>query len=162
VLVACSSNTDIRNKLKFLQFLRKKTNTNPRRGPFHERTPSRWFARVVRGMLPKKNFRSTEAQGRLKVFEGVPPPYDKKKRMVVPQALRVVKLSSARRFTTLGKLASEVGWQHAELIGRLEEVRKEAAKVDYAARKESAKALTAATKSPEVVAISQELAAYGY
>ena len=67
--------TDIRNKFKFIQFLRKKTNTNPKRGPIHERAPSKWFARVVRGMLPTKNRRSREAQARLKTFEGVPPPY---------------------------------------------------------------------------------------
>jgi len=151
---------DIRNKFKFIQFLRKRTNTNPKRGPIHQRAPSKWFARVVRGMLPEKNRRSTEAQARLKTFEGVPPPYDKIKRFVVPEALRVVKLSSARPYSNLGKLASQLGWKHSELIGRLEAVRKESAGEYYAAKKAAAK--TKVTSSAEVDAINAELATYGY
>ena len=49
------------------------------------------------GMIPHKTTRGTEALNRLKVFDGVPPPYDKKKRMVVPAALRVLKLKPGRR-----------------------------------------------------------------
>ena len=50
--------------------------TNHNRGPFHYKAPSRIFWRVVRGMLPHKISRGAEALNRLKVFEGVPPPYD--------------------------------------------------------------------------------------
>merc|ERR1719225_658128 len=32
---------------------------------------------------------------RLQTFEGVPPPYDKKKRMVIPSALKVLRLKPA-------------------------------------------------------------------
>ena len=39
-------------------------------------------------MIPHKTKRGEEALGRLKVYEGIPPPYDKKKRMVVPDALK--------------------------------------------------------------------------
>ncbi|XP_032297852.1 60S ribosomal protein L13a [Coturnix japonica] len=35
--------------VKFLAFLRKRMNTNPSRGPFHFRAPSRIFWRTVRG-----------------------------------------------------------------------------------------------------------------
>ena len=49
------------------------------------------------GMIPHKTKRGMEALNRLKVFEGVPPPYDKKKRMVVPSALRVIKLKPGRK-----------------------------------------------------------------
>ena len=152
----------IRNKFKFIQFLRKKTNTNPKRGPIHERAPSRWFARVVRGMLPEKNRRSTEAQGRLRTFEGIPPPYDKVKRMVVPEALRAMRLHSSRRFSNLGKLASQLGWKHGELIGRLENTRKQASAEAYAAKKVQNKARQEAAQSDEVKAINAELATYGY
>ena len=34
---------------------------------------------------------------RMQVFEGIPPPYDKQKRMVVPGALRVLRLKPGRR-----------------------------------------------------------------
>ena len=43
-------------------------------------------------MIPHKTARGAAALERLKVFEGIPPPYDKKKRVVVPQALRVLRL----------------------------------------------------------------------
>ncbi|NWY89494.1 RL13A protein, partial [Loxia curvirostra] len=74
--------------VKFLAFLRKRMNTNPSRGPFHFRAPSRIFWRTVRGpspqphllahgMLPHKTKRGQAALERLKVFDGIPPPYDK-------------------------------------------------------------------------------------
>jgi len=75
-------------------------------------------------MLPHKTERGAEALGRLKVFEGVPAPYDKVKRVVVPAALRVTRLKPGREFTHLGQLCHEVGWKHWELIKRLEAARK--------------------------------------
>ncbi len=41
------------------------------------RAPSKILWRTVRGMLPHKLKRGAEALDRLKVFEGIPPPYDK-------------------------------------------------------------------------------------
>ena len=48
-------------------------------------------------MLPHKTHRGKEALDRLKVFEGIPPPYDKQKRMVVPSALKVLRLKPRRK-----------------------------------------------------------------
>lgn len=56
----------------------------------------------------------------MQCFEGIPSPYDKKKRMVVPNALQVIKMAPGRRFCVLGRLSEEVGWPHADLIKRLE------------------------------------------
>jgi large subunit ribosomal protein L13Ae len=39
-------------------------------------------------MIPHKTKRGAAALERLKAFEGVPPPYDKMKRMVIPDALK--------------------------------------------------------------------------
>lgn len=39
-------------------------------------------------MIPHKTKRGEAALARLKVYEGVPPPYDKIKRMVIPDALK--------------------------------------------------------------------------
>lgn len=39
-------------------------------------------------MIPHKTKRGEAALDRLKVYEGIPPPYDKTKRMVVPDALK--------------------------------------------------------------------------
>lgn len=53
VVVRCeginSSGNFYRNKLKYLAVLRKRMNTNPSRGPYHFRAPSRIFWRTVRG-----------------------------------------------------------------------------------------------------------------
>ena len=83
--------------MKYLQFLRKRCNVKPSRGPFHLRAPSRIFWRTVQGMLPHKTKRGAAALNHLKVFEGVPPPYDRVKRMVVPRALRVLRLKPDRK-----------------------------------------------------------------
>ena len=95
------------------------TRYNPTRGgPFHFRAPARIFYKTVRGMVPHKTPRGAAAMERLKVFEGVPPPYDKKKRMVVPQALRVLRLKPGRKFCTVGRLSHEVGWKYQDVVAR--------------------------------------------
>ena len=63
--------------VKYLDFLRKRCNVKPARGPFHFRAPSRIFWRVVRGMVPHKTARGEEAMNRLRVYDGIPAPYDK-------------------------------------------------------------------------------------
>lgn len=55
---------------------------------------------------------------RLKVFEGVPPPYDVKKRVVVPQALRVLRLKPGRKYCTVGRLGQEFGWKYQDVVAR--------------------------------------------
>ena len=52
-------------------------------------------------MVPRKTARGAAALERLKLFEGVPPPYDRKKRMVVPEALRVLRLKPGRKYCTV-------------------------------------------------------------
>eukprot|EP00178_Gracilaria_changii_P026018 TRINITY_DN79944_c0_g1_i1.p2 TRINITY_DN79944_c0_g1~~TRINITY_DN79944_c0_g1_i1.p2 ORF type:complete len:216 (+),score=27.47 TRINITY_DN79944_c0_g1_i1:22-669(+) len=114
-----------RNKLRWMSFINKRTHTNPSRGgPWHHRAPSRMFARVVRGMIPHKTARGAAAMSRLKVFEGIPPPYDKKKRVVVPAALRILRVKPERRYTKLTRIAHEFGWKHQSLIDELEAKRK--------------------------------------
>merc|ERR550519_2845066 len=128
VVVRCEginiSGNFYRNKLKDLSFLRKRMNTKPSRGPYHFRAPSKIFWRTVRGMLPHKLNRGKEALDRLKVFEGIPSPYDKKKRMVVPSALKVLRLKQRRKNCKLGRLAHEVGWKYQRVVGTLEARRK--------------------------------------
>lgn len=129
------SGSHFRNKLKFFDKLRKHHNTNPKRGPFHFRAPSRILYHTVRGMIPHKTFRGKQALQRLKVFEGIPAPFDKKKRMVIPEAMRVIRLKQGRDFANLGELASQTGWKHADLIKRLEDNRKVRANAWYQKRK---------------------------
>ena len=53
------------------------------------------------GMVPHKTERGKAAMKRLQTFEGVPPPYDKKKRMVIPAALKVLRLKPGRKVRRL-------------------------------------------------------------
>ncbi|KNC50189.1 60S ribosomal protein L13a [Thecamonas trahens ATCC 50062] len=134
----------VRNKCKFLRYLRKRMNTNPKRGHVHFRAPSKMLYRVVRGMLPHKLPRGAAALGRFKVFDGVPPPYDRMKTMVVPEALRVTRLTPGRKTTVLKRLASEVGWKYADVVDRLEDKRRARAATYYAAKKAATKKIAAA------------------
>ena len=94
---------------------------NPcKNGPFHHRAPSRIFFRAVRGMVPHKTARGAAALQRLKVYEGMPPPYDRKKKFVVPDALRVLRLKPGRKYATLKRISSEVGWKYQETVDKLE------------------------------------------
>ena len=153
VVVRCEginiSGNFYRNKLKYLAFLRKRMNTNPSRGPYHFRAPSRIFWRTVRGMLPHKTKRGQAALERLKVLDGIPPPYDKKKRMVVPAALKVVRLKPTRKFAYLGRLAHEVGWKYQAVTATLEEKRKEKAKMHYRKKKQILRLRKQAEKNVE-------------
>ena len=98
---------------------------NPKKnGPFHFRAPSKILYRSIRGMIPHKTARGAAALERLKLFEGVPPPYDRKKKMVVPDALRVLRLKPGRKYCTVKRLSHEVGWGYKDVVDRLEEKRK--------------------------------------
>uniref|UniRef100_A0A2I3GUM6 Large ribosomal subunit protein uL13 n=1 Tax=Nomascus leucogenys TaxID=61853 RepID=A0A2I3GUM6_NOMLE len=133
VVVVCCEGIHIsgnfyRNKLKNLAFLCKRININPSRGPYHFRAPSRIFRRTTK--------RGQASLDCLKVFDGIPPPYDKKKRIVVPAALQVVRLKPTRKFALLGRLAQEVGWKYQAVTATLEEERKEKAKIHYRKKKQ--------------------------
>ena len=98
------------------------------------------------------------------MFEGVPPPYDKVKRMVVPDALRVLRLHPRRKFTEIGRLATEYGWKYGEVVKTLEEKRKEKARAFYENKMKAAAARrqAAALKAPELNEINAALEAFGY
>mmetsp|Transcript_9852 Transcript_9852/g.30057 ORF Transcript_9852/g.30057 Transcript_9852/m.30057 type:complete len:199 (+) Transcript_9852:147-743(+) len=151
-----------RRKLDFLSFLRKRMNTKPSRGTKHFRTPSKIFWRTVRGMIPHKTVRGAQAMERLKVFEGVPPPYDKTKRMVVPDALRVTRLAPGRKYCRLGRLSSEMGWKHEGVLSKLEDKRKTRSVAFYQRKKALKKLKNQATESADLGSVKEELAQLGY
>ena len=110
-----------RNKLKYANFKRKKMNTNPSKGSHqHFRAPSKILWRTIRGMMPHKTHRGALALDRLKSFDGIPAPYDKKKRVVVPAALKCLRLKNHRKFCKLGDLSHEYGWKAKAIVARLE------------------------------------------
>ena len=63
-------------------------------------------------MVPHKTKRGAAALERFKAYEGVPPPYDKVKRLVVPDALKVLRLQHGHKFCKLGDLSNSVS-QHS-------------------------------------------------
>ncbi|KAI3408432.1 uncharacterized protein J3R85_020268 [Psidium guajava] len=145
----CLSGGLVRQKMKYMRFLRKRMNTKPSHGPIHFRAPAKILWRTIRGMIPHKTKRGAAALARLKTFEGVPPPYDKVKRMVIPDALKVLRLQSGHKYCLLGRLSSEVGWNHYETIKELERKRKEKSQLVYERKKQLTKLRVKAEKAAE-------------
>ena len=145
----CMSGGLVRQKMKYLRFLRKRMNTKPSHGPIHFRAPARILWRTIRGMIPHKTKRGAAALARLKAYEGVPPPYDRMKRMVIPDALKVLRLQPGHKYCLLGRLSSEVGWHHYDTIKELEEKRKARSQVSYERRKQLTKLRVKAEKLAE-------------
>ena len=113
-------------------------------------------------MVPHKTARGAAALGRLKVFEGCPAPYDTKKREVIPDALRAVKLSSFRKFCVLGDLSTQVGWGKGSLISSLEDKRRDRASAWHKKRIAEANKVRKALNLKEINAVKAELSKYGY
>ncbi|WRT64434.1 ribosomal protein L13 [Kwoniella shivajii] len=154
------SGSFFRNKLKYHNYLHKRHIVNPKKsGPFHFRAPSRILFKAVRGMVPHKSSRGAAALKRLELYEGVPPAQDKVKKMVVPAALRVLRLKPGRKFCTLKRLSAEVGWQYKDVVDRLEEKRKVKGQA-YFERKQATLKLRA--KADASVAKNETLTQFGY
>eukprot|EP00429_Kryptoperidinium_foliaceum_P069188 CAMPEP_0176058660 /NCGR_PEP_ID=MMETSP0120_2-20121206/29228_1 /TAXON_ID=160619 /ORGANISM="Kryptoperidinium foliaceum, Strain CCMP 1326" /LENGTH=201 /DNA_ID=CAMNT_0017392189 /DNA_START=45 /DNA_END=650 /DNA_ORIENTATION=+ len=168
VIVRCDemviSGSLVRNRVKYAQFRKKRMNTNPSRGPYHFKSPALMVWRTIRGMVHQKTARGQEALTRLSTFEGIPAPYDKQKRVVVPAALRVMRLKPGRDFTVVGVLADSVGWKHKELLGRLEAKRKAESKEFFEAKKakEALRKKAEQECAGELTKVNQVLAAAGY
>lgn len=154
----------VRNRVKYTQFRQKHMNTNPGRGPFHFKSPAKMVWRTIRGMIHQKTSRGQAALGRLSTFEGIPSPFDKQKRVVVPAALRVMRIKPGRDYTVIGVLADSVGWKHKELLERLEAQRKVESKEFYEAKKAKQALRKKAEEAcaGELVKVNVVLAASGY
>ncbi|CAA7387926.1 unnamed protein product [Spirodela intermedia] len=126
----------VRQKMKYARFRNKRMNTKPSHGPIHFRAPAKILWRTIRGMIPHKTKRGEAALARLKAYEGVPPPYDKVKRMVIPDALKELRLRKGNKFCLLGQLSKEVGWSYYDVVRELEEKRKQRAQVAYERKKQ--------------------------
>ncbi|WFD33452.1 60S ribosomal protein L16A [Malassezia cuniculi] len=159
------SGSFFRNKLKYHAFMHKRHLVNPvKSGPFHFRAPSRILIRAVRGMVPHKTARGAAAMQRLKVYEGVPASLERKKKLVIPAALRVLRLKPGRKYATLKRISSEVGWKHGETVDKLEEKRKIKQQAFFERRLAASKRLAAAqtAAAAEIEPINKQLAQYGH
>ena len=104
------------------------------------------------------------ALAHLKVFEGVPPPYDQLKRMVVPEALRVTRLKPYSRFCLLGRLSEEVGWKYSDVVQKLELKRKIRSSAYYQKKKAIERVRTKAIENTKekLAPVAGELRNFGY
>jgi len=166
VVVRCEkvniSGSLFRNRIKFMEFLNKRMIHNPRRGFHHFRAPSRLFWRSVRGMLPHKTPRGAAALGKLKVFDGIPTPYDLKKRKVVPAALKILRLQNFRKYCNLGELCNSVGWKRKDLLEKMETKRKEKSKKYYERKLVDVNRRVRAKAHADHKTIKEKLAQFGY
>lgn len=71
----------------------------------------------------------------LQCHEGIPEPFDKVKRMVIPDALKVVRMKAERNFTLLKDLSKEFGWNYGPLVEKLEAQRQIKEQAYYAEKK---------------------------
>merc|ERR1711957_546261 len=148
-----------RNWLKKREVVHKRCNTNPKKYFVHYKSPSRMFWKALRTMLPHKRARGAAALNRLKVFEGIPFPYDHKKRVVVPQALKCLRLKSHCK---LCDLAEKMGWTKAGLIDKLEDKRRENAKKFFDLKTKKVNARARSMKDKSVEKFNAELKTMGF
>jgi large subunit ribosomal protein L13 len=81
---------------------------NPKHGPFHPRTPDRIFARVVRGMLPRRKPKGMKALKRLRTFVGFPENLSKSNGIIIDSAKATKPIPY---YVTLGDVAKRLGWK---------------------------------------------------
>ena len=115
-------------------------------------------------MVHQKTQRGQDALSRLSCFEGIPHPYDKKKRQVIPAALRVLRLKPGRNYCVLADLSDAVGWKHKELVDRLEEKRKVKAEAFYQKKlaKEALHQKALEASSGDLAKVNEVLTGAGY
>merc|ERR1712032_1424806 len=145
VVVRCEginmSGNFYRNKLKYLDFLKKRCNVKPSREPFHFRAPSKIFWRTVRGMTPHKSVERTPSRGSRPSRE-FPLPMTKRSSWSSHQL--------GRRFCSLGRLGHEVGWKYQDIVAALEVKRKVKGEAFHKGKLEVAKARAACMKDAKV------------
>merc|ERR1712134_164877 len=138
-----------RNSLKYAAFKRKRLATKHSKGHKHWRCPSKILWRTIRGMVPHKTTRGALAMDRLKTFEGIPSPYDEKKRVVIPNALKCLRLKNHRKYACLGDLSKMYGWKSTDVVKTLEEKRKVKSEEFYKSKKAELAAKAKASKAVE-------------
>jgi len=82
--------------------------TNPKHTPMHPRRPDRIFARMVRGMVPRKKPKGRLALKRLRTYIGVPEEYNNVEKVVFKEAMIT---KPAAYYVSLAEVAKLVGWR---------------------------------------------------
>jgi large subunit ribosomal protein L13Ae len=82
--------------------------------------------------------------------------------MVVPQALKVLRMKAHRNFCVLGDLSAAVGWTKQALVKTLEEKRKVKSQKYHDNKQKKVVARKAAMGDKRVAGVNAELAKHGF
>lgn len=152
-----------RNKLKCMNFRDKRENTNPKKGPIHQRSPAQMLLRKIRGMLPHKTPIGAAALGRVKCFDGCPLTFNAKKKFVVTDALKCVRMKPRSRYCCIGDVATVCGWTKGAVINKFE-AKRAGANREWHLKKQKASEdrNTKNSKINDLKKVNEELAKLGY
>merc|ERR1711918_331521 len=93
--------------------------------------------------------RGALAMDRFKSFEGIPSPYDEKKRVVIPAALKCLRLENHRKYACLGDLSKMYRWKSSDVVKTLEAKRQVKSEEFYKAKMAELKEKSKAAKAVE-------------
>lgn len=157
------SGSKYRNQLKVMDFKNKRMSTNPKKGPIHQKAPSEILKRKIRGMLPHKTPRGAAALKRCKVYDGCPLSLNAKKKLVVRDALKCIRLKPRARYCCLGDVATTCGWTKGAIINSFEAKRVGKNREWYLNKVKASKAKKAQLeKNADLKKVNDELATLGY
>lgn len=152
------SGTHHNTKERYLKYFQKRCNYNRKRGQFHFRAPEMLFAKTVRRMLPMRTWRGRQAYDRLQCFAGVPESH-RTGHVVVPEAMRQLRLRETSKYCVLGEVAAEIGWKRQADVALFD---KRHAEADQKRRADYQAAYEKACKNADVAKLTEELKKYGY
>jgi large subunit ribosomal protein L13Ae len=157
------SGSRFRNNIRVMDFRHKRTSTNPKKGPIHQRSPAEMVLRKIRGMLPHKTPRGAAAYKRVKTFDGCPLSLNSKKKVVVRDALKCIRLKPRAKYCCLGDVAVTCGWTKSAVINSFEAKRVGKNKEWYLnkVKTQQAKKQKLANVA-DLKKVNEELAAFGY
>ena len=91
----------------FGKFKQRTKRTVPLMGPYIHRSPDRLLRRAIRGMLPYKQKKGSDAFGRVMCWKGVPKPFEGHEFVSIKEA-HIDKLPNLK-FVTLGEVSKYLG-----------------------------------------------------
>ena len=97
-------------------------------------------------------------------FEGIPAPYDKCKRVILPSCYKQIKIKPNRKFASVGRLAAETGWKYQGVISALEAKREARAAQYWENKQKKAEKLkqAKANVAAQTAKLDAAIAAMGY
>ena len=137
--------------------------TNPKKGPIHPKCPSQLLLRKIRGMLPHKTPIGAAALKRVQCFDGCPLSLNAKKKFVVRDALKCVRLKPRARFCCLGDVAETCGWTKSAILNKFEAKRAGKNREWHLKRVQAKKTKQSKIQNnAEIKKVNEELAKLGY